>query len=341
MLNLKTTFFSISFLALALLLSVLLYDVALLFLFSYLIAYMLEPIVAKLSAVTGSRGASLTIVFLVFWGVVVTLFIFLSPILYQQGALFISKVPKYKLYVQNNLMPYLAEQVEAFDKDFLKYISALLETLTSRTLNFVFSIFNNVWNYTLATMNVIIFIILLPVISFYFLKDKKTLQEYQNRINLFLDHKVVLFILDCFKIIAQFIKGQLEVCLIMACYYSLTLMLIGLDFSLLLGLISGFSVAIPFLGIFVSLLLTSVVSIVSFGISYNLLYVALLYLVGQFLEGYIISPRIIGGKIGLHPLVIIFSLFLWGKLLGVLGLFIAIPITCILKVLFRNLSLYL
>jgi predicted PurR-regulated permease PerM len=134
----------------------------------------------------------------------------------------------------------------------------------------------------------------------------------------------------------EFFKGLINVCFIMACYYSTCFTLIGIDFSLLLGILTGFSIAIPLVGILASTLFVIFITIFHFGLDWHLTYVGLISLCGQMLENYIITPKIVGEKIGLAPMLMIISLLVWGKLFGIVGLFLAIPMTCVLNVILKN-----
>jgi putative permease len=337
----KKAIFSILFLTIIIFFLILLKEVAFLIALSCLIAYVLGPIIDKLSAKIKCKGASIALVFSLFWGIIVLVLMFLVPTIYEQFALFISKIPKYKLYIQDHLLPYIVERTNNIDSQSLKKISDFVEFSANQVFNLTFSILTNIWEYTVKTIHIMIFLILLPIFSFYFIKDKEHFKQYISKFTNALDSNIVQFIVDCSKLILQFIKGQINVCIIMSCYYTLALTLLQLDFSLLLGIFSGFALAIPFVGILTALSLSSIITIFYFGIDIHLLHTVSIYLIGQILEGYIITPKIVGDKIGLHPLLIILSLLCWGNLFGILGLFIAIPMACILKTLFRNILVYL
>jgi putative permease len=268
-------------------------------------------------------------------------FLAILPKVYDQASLFIAKIPKYELYIKSTLIPYLMEKIQMIDQRALAKFSNIFNDLTNYLLSVIFAMLSNLWDYAKITIDIMLFCILLPIISFYFLQDRNLVPKCFNMTKPFLNEKAANFILDCTSLITEFIRGQLNVCLIMMFYYAFFLSIMQIDFSLLLGIISGTSVAIPFVGILCSIILSSIITIVNFGVDYHLAYVLLLYVFGQLLEGYFITPRVIGNKIGLHPLLMILALTAFGKLFGIMGLFIAIPMTCILKTLFKHIKPYL
>jgi putative permease len=316
---------------------VFLHNTAILLLLATLIAYILRPAIDKLALNIGNRNLATWAVYCAFWGMIIAIFSLLLPSLYEQTSLLMYKIPNYKTYIQHNLLPHLINKTKGWDNQFLTKVSDLIALSTDKLLNFTLSAISNVWQYAMATINIIIFIILLPIFTLYFIKDQSILGRYATNIEKILEPKLVTFIADCINLLILFLKGQINVCLIMAAYYSLCLTIIQVDFSLLLGIISGLSIAIPFVGFLASLFITTIITIFSFGTGYQAAYVLCIFFIGQILEGYVISPKIIGDKIGIHPLIIITSLLIWGELFGILGLFLAIPITCVLKVFIQNL----
>jgi len=307
---------------------------------AYIISCMLNPIINRLSSKIKNQNLVLVLIFTSFWALIVMIFLAVLPKAYEQASLFIAKIPRYEIYIKSTLIPYLIDKIQTIDPAALNKLSSIFNDLTNYLLNIIFAMLSNVWDYAKITIDILLFCVLLPIISFYFIKDRYLVPKCFNMTKPFLNEKIANFILDCSSLITEFIKGQLNVCLIMMFYYAFFLSIMKIDFALLLGIISGTSVAIPFVGIICSITLSSIITIVNFGIDYHLLYVLLLYVFGQLLEGYFISPRVIGDKIGLHPLVMILALVAFGKIFGVAGLFIAIPTSCILKTLFKHLKPY-
>jgi len=308
---------------------------------AYIIAYILAPIITKLSSKLKNQTLALGATFVTFWTLIIMIFAAILPQVYDQASLFIAKIPKYEMYVKSILMPYAAKKIQMIHPLALSKFSGMFDDLTSHVFNIIFAMLSNVWSYAKITIDILLFCVLLPIVSFYFIKDSNLMPKCLETTRPFLNDKAASFLLDCASLITEFIRGQLNVCLVMILYYAFFLSVLQIDFALLLGLISGISVAIPFAGILCSILLCSIITIVNFGIDYHLVYVLVLYFVGQLLEGYFVTPRIIGDKIGLHPLLMILALIAFGKIFGILGLFVAIPATCIIKTLLKHLKPYL
>jgi predicted PurR-regulated permease PerM len=136
--------------------------------------------------------------------------------------------------------------------------------------------------------------------------------------------------------IAGFVRGQTAVCLILGSFYAVGLTLAGLSFGLLIGLASGLITFIPYLGSMTGLVLAAGVAIAQFWPEYTpIITVIVIFFVGQFLEGYVLAPKLVGESVGLHPVWLMFALFAFGYLLGFVGLLVAVPLAAIIGVLAR------
>jgi putative permease len=175
------------------------------------------------------------------------------------------------------------------------------------------------------------FFIIMPISFFYFLRDWNTLSEFvcgavPNR------HRRILIETSMIirRTFGNFFQGQFYVVAILSAYYVLLLLAIGVDKYLFLGVISGFSSFVPFIGALFSLFLVILVSLPM--LTMVKVYVILaIYMVGQFFEGYVLTPRFVGKKTGLHPLWILFSFFAGIELLGVIGVLVAIPLAAVAR----------
>jgi len=136
--------------------------------------------------------------------------------------------------------------------------------------------------------------------------------------------------------IAGFVRGQTAVCLILGSFYAVTLTLSGLNFGLLIGLISGVITFIPYVGSMTGLILAVGVAVAQFWPQYSSILVVLgIFLVGQFLEGNLLAPKLVGESVGLHPVWLIFALLAFGYLFGFVGLLVAVPLAATIGVLVR------
>jgi predicted PurR-regulated permease PerM len=139
------------------------------------------------------------------------------------------------------------------------------------------------------------------------------------------------------SLLAQYLRGQLLVMLLLAAYYSVGLAVAGFDVALPVGLLTGLLVFIPYIGFSVGLLLAIVAAVLQFDTAHGLIAVAIVYGLGQFIESFYLTPRLVGERIGLHPLAVIFALLAFGQLFGFVGVLLALPASAILLVVFGRL----
>jgi len=180
-------------------------------------------------------------------------------------------------------------------------------------------------------------VVVTPVVAFYLLYDwDRMVAAVDHWIPL--DHRETVRGLarEMNEAIAGFVRGQTAVCLILGSYYAVALTVVGLSFGLLIGLASGIITFIPYVGSMTGLVLAGGVAVAQFWPEYTpIITVLAIFFVGQFLEGYVLAPKLVGESIGLHPVWLMFALFAFGYLLGFVGLLIAVPLAAVVGVLAR------
>jgi putative permease len=303
---------------------------------SCIIAYILQPLITTISSrYKISRTFISSIVFIIFISIFLVLLIVLLPSIYQQIALLISKIPAYKDYIQSEIVPVIATKINLIDPAISDKIKNSMQSFIGTIFSIITLLTNNIWLYAVAMINKVAMLLLVPIILFYFLRDwPKMINSLESLLPLQDKSKVRKILSSINKLLSAYIRGQLNICLLLACFYSIALSVIGIDLSLLIGILSGILIIIPFIGTLISFALAIIIGYFSFGMQIGLVYIVLLYISGNIIESYILTPNIIGDKIGLHPLWIMFSVFASGALFGFIGIFFAIPIAGIIKVLF-------
>lgn len=307
------------------------------FFIAFVLAYILDPIIrSNCQRFKLSRTLAATFVFILFLGLFILVTSLLAPLIYSQLATLVSKIPHYRDYLQGEIAPLITQKFKAIDPSITAKISSAIQNFVSSTLMLMARLFDNLWYSAKATINLIIITLLVPIILFYLLRDwdrvKKCLYDllplkHRDEINNMLK--------ELSGLLSAYVRGQLNICLILSVLYGSFLSLIGLDLGLLIGVLSGFLVIIPLIGNLISFSLALIVGYVSFGLNYQLLYIAILYPSLALLENYFLTPKIIGDRIGLHPLWIMFSVFASGAIFGFVGIFFAVPIAGIIKVLLK------
>jgi predicted PurR-regulated permease PerM len=189
----------------------------------------------------------------------------------------------------------------------------------------------------MGVIGALLFIVVVPVVAFYMLLDWDRLIA---RIDALLprDHAPVIRELasEINRVLAAFVRGQLSVCLVMGTFYAITLMLAGLQFGLIVGAIAGAITFIPYVGALVGGALAIGLALFQFwGDWMSLGIVAVIFAVGQFLEGNVITPRLVGNSVGLHPVWLLFALSAFGSLFGFVGMLVAVPVAASIGVFAR------
>jgi len=181
-------------------------------------------------------------------------------------------------------------------------------------------------------------LVLIPVVTFYLLRDWDAMVA---KIDDLLPRNVAPTVRRLAResdaVLGAFVRGQLLVMVVLGAYYACALWLIGLDVGPLIGMVAGLVSFVPYLGFITGLLASLIAALVQYHDWQHLALVLLVFGIGQVLEGYVLVPRLVGGKIGLHPVAVIFSVLAFGQLFGFLGVLLALPISSVLMVLLRYL----
>jgi predicted PurR-regulated permease PerM len=332
----QAVFWAVSFVILSAFLC-LFSSVLLPFVLGMTIAYFLDPIADRLEKAGLSRLLA-TIAILVSFIVIFVAFIMLvAPILVAQFMDFANKMPSYIARLQLLMSP---ENMKwAHDKlgidlaTLQKNIGSILGQLS----NVSTSVLQSLWTSAGTVLNLASLFVVTPVVAFYTLLDwDRMVTKVDDWIPR--DHVKTVRVIgsDVNTAIAGFIRGQGLVCLILGCIYALGLIMTGLNFGLLIGMAAGLMSFIPYIGAIVGLAVAMIVAVVQFWPDgFMLSMVGLVFVVGQFIEGNILSPKLVGESIGLHPVWLMFSLFAFGSLFGFVGLMVAVPSAAALGVLVR------
>ncbi|ABV79049.1 AI-2E family transporter [Rickettsia bellii] len=308
------------------------------FFIAFIISYLLQPAIEFVaSKFKLSNKISSIVVYLIFLSIFFTALTLLVPVIYGQVSTFVNNIPKYKDYFQAEILPPIMTKIYAVEPNIADKIRDSLSNFINSIFTILGSLANNFWHYTLITINIFVLFLLIPIILFYFLRDwTRIIENMKSLLPLKSRHKILGILSSINSLLAAYIRGQLNICLLLSIYYSISFSIIGIDLALLLGILTGFLVIIPFIGTFISCFLTLTIGYLTFGATTQLFYIMVVYIIGNICESYILTPKIIGDKIGLHPLWIIFSIFACGSLFGFIGIFFAIPIAGVTKILLFN-----
>ncbi len=314
----------------------LLRSVLLPFVLGILIGYLLDPLASKFEKLKMSRTAATIWVFVLVIVLAVPLFVILFSVLNKQLSVFIEAAPMYINSFLQYIEPLLAKlqiYVPSFD---FGNVKNMLGQNMSQSFQLGGKLMQGLMKNSLALINLLSLLLITPIVAFYMLRDWDI---FVRKVDGLLPRKSKKSIRQIFRKIDRslsgFIRGQLSVCFILGTYYALALRLSGLELGLLVGFIAGIISFIPYVGSITGFVLSIVLALSQFGSLTKVIEVVLIFLVGQFVEGNFLTPKLVGDKIGLHPVWVMFSLLAGGVLLGFLGLMLAVPIAAVLAILLR------
>ncbi|MEM7617406.1 MAG: AI-2E family transporter, partial [Pseudomonadota bacterium] len=274
-----------------------------------------------------------------FFVIMVVLCILLMPLIYDQMLNLIHKIPIYIEYIQNNFLPNLTSKIRDINPDIENNLHNSMNDLSKYAFNFLAKILENIWSSGIALLNIFSLIFITPIVIFYLLRDFDIMMDKIKKILPKKHLPVILEQVDLINLtLAGYIRGQTNVCLILGSFYAIALLIVGLNFGLAIGFITGILAFIPYVGVLIGMTIGVAVAFVQyegFAGYTNILIVVAIFLIGQFLEGNFVSPKLVGDKVNLHPVWIIFGMLAGAQLLGFVGVLLAIPVTATIGVLVR------
>ncbi len=301
------------------------------------VAYLLDPVCDRLESLgMGRMWATLTILF-TFIFLLVLFFILLLPLLGNQLALFLERFPDLVHKLQVLLSEYFPADLATLAGLNPDDLQSSMSKLIGQGASFVGKLAQSVWSGGQALLSILSLFVITPVVAFYLLLDWDHMVE---RIDGWLprDHLAEIRALaaEMDDAVAGFVRGQVSVCVILGCFYAVALAVVGLNFGLLIGMVAGLVSFIPFVGAGLGLVVSVGVALVQFWPEWPwIIAVAAIFGAGQFLEGNILQPKLVGESTGLHPVTLMFALFAFGYLFGFVGMLVAVPAAAMIGVLAR------
>jgi predicted PurR-regulated permease PerM len=308
------------------------------FLVGALLAYLTDPLADRLEEVGVSRTAAVVIVFIILTAIVTLSVLLFIPKLSHQIQVMIHQVPAVITLFEEKAIPaiqaFLGEGVSFGDMESFK---ALVASHWEKTGDIMAQIASGITRSGLAVVGWIANLLLIPVVTFYLLRDWDIMMDkISHLLPRSIEPVVSRWAKESDEVLGAFIKGQLLVMLMLGCVYAIGLWLIGLDLALLLGLLAGLASIVPYMGFIVGIFAAGVAAYLQFHDPIILLWVSAIFGVGQALEGMVLTPLLVGDKIGLHPVAVIFAIMAGGQLFGFVGVLIALPVAAVIMVFLRH-----
>lgn len=307
------------------------------FITGMVIAYMLNPIVTGMTVRLRSRSLATAVVLIGFVLIVAGFIALLSPILFKQAGEFIDKLPSYLNQFRDWSLPYIGSVMDKIQPNYMQQIRDAASDNVSAVLSGGRNIVLRVWSGGMAVIDIVTFLAITPIVAFYCLRDwPKIIQRMDDLLpRKSVDTlRAIFYEFDCRM--AGFLRGQLLVCLSLGTFYATGLTLAGLNFGLAIGFIAGLLSFIPYVGSVTGFLASVGVALVQFsGWEMPMVIVGIFFL-GQFIEGNFLTPKLVGERIGLHAVWVIFALMAGGSLMGFTGLLLAVPVAAMIGVIVRH-----
>lgn len=301
------------------------------------LAYFLDPVADRLERLGLSRMMATVVILVAFIVVFALALIIIIPVVVGQASDFFAKVPGYITQLQTTLAGAEAEWMPSWLRGQIGAMKENFSKLLAEGAGVAATIFTQIWNSGKALIDIASLFVVTPVVAFYILLDWDRMvaivDSWIPR-----DHvaNVRAIAREMDGVIAGFVRGQGSLCIILGVFYGVGLTLTGLNFGLLIGLFAGMISFIPYVGSLVGLVLAVGIALVQFWPDYvQIALVAGVFFLGQFIEGNILQPRLVGKSVGLHPVWLMFALLAFGALFGFVGLLVAVPAAAAIGVLVR------
>ena len=307
------------------------------FFIAFALAYLLDPLVDRLVTFKISRTLSVLVLMLAFFFLALGSVILLVPILSMQAESLAKSIPTYVGTFQEWLRPVL-DLISGLDsariEEFLNEGLSRFGELPMKALQFsgkvIWGSISNLFNIILMLANLVI----IPVVMFYLLRDFDSINEKLFRlIPPRFQEKTKDIVLEIDQVLSRFVRGQLVVAGLMGVLYSAGLFLCDTPMSLSLGMMAGLVNLVPYLGLILGLVPSAIMTYIHTQEWLPVLGVAGVFAFVQAIEGFVITPRVVGENIGLHPVAVIFAVLLGGELFGITGMILGVPVVAVLNVL--------
>ncbi|HLB07750.1 MAG TPA: AI-2E family transporter [Alphaproteobacteria bacterium] len=328
--------FWVALLVVALLALTFLGQVLMPFLAGLAVAYFLDPVVDRLERWGLSRTLATSLVTLLFLAVTALVLVFLVPVVIQQLSDLVARLPDYVARLRSDIMPAIEAWFAKLEPGELDRAQSVIATFSDRAAQFLVGLVGDVFRSGAAIINLIAFVVITPVVSFYLLRDwdylvrridgwlprleRDTIREQARKID---------------EALAAFVRGTGVICLILAAIYGIALTALGLDFGLVIGVAAGLISWIPYVGSLGGLFVAVGLAALQFQDLLHPGICAGIFVFGQILSDLVLTPKIIGHRVQLHPVWVVFAVLSGGALFGFVGVLVAVPAVAAIGVLAR------
>lgn len=306
------------------------------FVLGIMIAYFLDPAANWLQRKGASRLLATSLLIIAFFGALLLFLLALSPLLYKQVVGLIDAFPTYLEKARHYLEPTIEKVMHKLPNGEGTNSQEVITKASSSVLSGLQSFLAGIFASSAAFINAVTLFLLTPVVAFYLLRDwPKIIENVDELLPRESAETIREQAREIDRTIAGYLRGQVNVCLLLALFYMIGLGLTGLKYGVLIGLVSGLISVIPFVGALLGFCVSMAIAFFQFQDVWAIGAVAVVYGLGQALEGNVLVPKLVGDRVGLHPAWVIFGMLAGGTLLGFVGVLLAVPISAAIGVLVR------
>ena len=308
------------------------------FMISALLAYMADPVVSRLERWM-RRDVAVSLVFLLVFGLLTLTLLLIVPVLVRETVDLFNRLPAYLEQLQDRLLP-LAEKHLGWEFDLAAIDAARVREILEENFANLAAAGRATWSYISESGGRFVIwitgLFLVPLVTFYFMRDwHRLLDALRDILPRNIEPTVVRLTRDCDEALGGFLRGQLLVMLGQGTIYAVGLWLIGLNNGIAIGMIAGLVSFVPYLGAITGVALAMVTAIIQNFDFWFLFSVAVVFTVGQLVESFLLTPNLIGDRIGMHPVLVVFTVLAGGQLFGFIGVLLALPVAAAGTVLVR------
>lgn len=308
------------------------------FLLAAVIAYICNPMVSRLARHNIPRTAGTILVMLLSLVAFGALILIMVPLFEKEASRLLDKMPAFLDMLKNHIIPWLETRLDISLEPDMEVLKEAVSEHWQSAGGVAAKILPSITSGGMAVVEFLVNLLLVPVVLFYLLRDWDALiKQIDEMIPRYWHQQVSQLAHETDRILAEFLRGQLSVIVLMSICYITGLWLVGLEFALPIGLVAGILVFVPYLGMIVGLTLATLAAVMQFQDWSDIVLVWIVFGIGQLLEGMLITPWLVGDRIGLHPVIVIFALLAFGQLFGFFGILLALPVSAVMLVWLRHL----
>ncbi|WP_449231682.1 AI-2E family transporter [Azospirillum doebereinerae] len=300
------------------------------------IAYLLDPLVDRLEALRLPRWAGTTLVLLFFLLMLVLFVLLLVPLVQGQVTHLVEVLPQYATVVRERTLPALDRLLHRLPPADVERLRAAAGNYAGDMAGWIATLVTRILSSGLAIFDVLTLVFITPVVAFYLMRDWDVMVA---KVDSWLPRRNIATIREQARevdaTLSGFVRGQATVCVVLGLFYALALSAAGLDFGLVIGLVSGLLSFVPYVGTLFGFVASTGLALLQFDEFWRVGLVVGIFLFGQAIEGNVLTPKLVGDKVGLHAVWVMFALLAGGSLFGFVGVLLAVPVAAVIGVLTR------